>query len=87
MDIVVLARFVQIANVIFLVVPLFAFAKGDDPMLVFGKMIGFVAGLVWTVLSVVALVVVAVVSIAVCILLAPLFLVCFIGSVILSRSR
>lgn len=87
MDIALLTRIAQIANAVLLVVPLFAFAKGEDPMFVFGKIIGVVGALAWTVLAVVSLVIVFVVALAVCVFLAPLFLVCFIGSLILSRSR
>ena len=87
MDIVLLTRIAQIANIVLLVVPLFAFAKGDDPMFVFGKIIGVVGALAWAVLAVIACVLVVAICIAVCFFLAPLFLVCFIGSLILSRSR
>lgn len=87
MDIAILTRIAQITNIVLLIVPLFAFAKGEDPMFVFGKIIGVVGALAWAVLSVIALVLVVVICIAVCVFLAPLFLVCLIGSLILSRSH
>lgn len=86
MDIALLTRIAQITNIVLLVVPLFAFAKGEDPMFVFGQIIGVVGVLAWAVLAVIALVLVVAICIAVCVFLAPLFLVCLIGSLILSRS-
>lgn len=87
MDIAILTRIAQITNIVLLIVPLFAFANGEDPMFVFGKIIGVVGALAWAVLAIIALVLVVAICIAVCVFLAPLFLVCLIGSLILSRSR
>lgn len=87
MDIALLTRIAQITNIVLLFVPLFAFANGEDPMFVFGKIIGVVVALALAVLAVIALILVVVISLAVCVFLAPLLLVCFIGSLILSRSR
>lgn len=87
MDIALLTRIAQITNIVLLVVPLFAFANGEDPMFVFGKIIGVVGALACAVIAIIACVIVVAICIAVCIFLAPLFLVCLIGSLILSRSR
>lgn len=86
MDISLLMRIAQITNIVLLIVPLFDFAKGEDPMFVFGKIIGVVGALAWAVLAIIALVLVVAICIAVCVFLSPLFLVCLIGSLILSRS-